>query len=68
MLIEIERLIRAHEIAARVRQGGHNIPRMDVLRRFERSWTDFYTIYRPLAYEWWVFDNTGLLILLEHGP
>jgi predicted ABC-type ATPase len=55
-------------IAARVRQGGHNIPRMDVLRRFERSWTNFYTIYRPLADEWWVYDNTNSLILLEHGP
>lgn len=25
-------------IAARVRQGGHNVPRTDVLRRFARSW------------------------------
>jgi predicted ABC-type ATPase len=55
-------------IAARVRQGGHHIPREDVLRRFERSSANFSTIYRPLADEWWVYDNTGSLILLEHGP
>ena len=55
-------------IAARVRQGGHPIPREDVLRRFERSWANFSTIYRLLADEWWVYDNTNSLILLEHGP
>jgi predicted ABC-type ATPase len=31
-------------IAARVRQGGHHIPREDVLRRFERSWANFSAI------------------------
>jgi predicted ABC-type ATPase len=55
-------------IAARVRQGGHNIPRADVLRRFERSWSNFTTIYRPLADAWWVYDNSGLPTLLEQGP
>lgn len=46
-------------IAARVRQGGHNVPRADVLRRFERSWEHFDGIYRPLADEWAVYDNSG---------
>jgi predicted ABC-type ATPase len=55
-------------IAARVRQGGHNVPRADVLRRFDRSWINFVTIYRPLAHEWWVYDNSSLPKLLEHGP
>ena len=36
-------------IAARVRQGGHNVPRDDVLRRFARSWQNFVSIYRHLA-------------------
>src|SRR5208282_993601 len=27
-----------HRIAARVKQGGHDVPRDDVLRRFDRSW------------------------------
>jgi len=36
-------------IAARVRQGGHNVPRADVLRRFARGWANFQSLYRPLA-------------------
>jgi predicted ABC-type ATPase len=55
-------------IAARVRQGGHDIPRADVLRRFERSWSNFTAIYRQLADAWWVYDNSGSPTLLERGP
>jgi predicted ABC-type ATPase len=32
-------------IAARVRQGGHNVPRADVLRRFTRGWINFQRTY-----------------------
>lgn len=46
-------------IAARVRQGGHDVPRADVLRRFERGWEHFDRIYRPLADAWAVYDNSG---------
>jgi predicted ABC-type ATPase len=46
-------------IAARVRQGGHNVPRADVLRRFNRSWNNFQNPYRLLANEWTVYDNSG---------
>jgi len=56
-------------IAARVRQGGHNVPRTDVLRRFNRSWENFVKIYRPLADRWSVYDNSGSTpSLLERGP
>ena len=56
-------------IAARVRQGGHNVPRADVLRRFERSWNNFQRIYRPLANAWTVYDNSNENPrLLEQGP
>lgn len=56
-------------IAARVRQGGHNVPRADVLRRFDRSWNNFCTLYRPLAHTWAVYDNSGETPqLLEEGP
>jgi len=46
-------------IAARVRQGGHDVPRADVLRRFTRGWDNFQTAYRPLADVWAVYDNSG---------
>ena len=46
-------------IAARVKQGGHTVPENDVVRRFERSWKNFVTLYRPLADEWMILDNSG---------
>ena len=56
-------------IAARVRQGGHNVPRADVLRRFVRGWTNFQQFYRPLANVWAVYDNSGEAPrLIEQGP
>lgn len=55
-------------VAARVRQGGHNVPRADVLRRFVRGWENFQRIYRPLADSWAVYDNSGgPPRLLENG-
>jgi predicted ABC-type ATPase len=55
-------------IAARVRQGGHNVPRADVLRRFERGWRNFTATYRLLADSWAVYDNSGdQPILLEQN-
>jgi predicted ABC-type ATPase len=45
-------------IAARVRQGGHNVPRADVRRRFERSWNNFIRHYRALADRWEVYDDS----------
>lgn len=56
-------------IAARVRQGGHDVPKADVLRRFDRGWVNFETLYRPLADAWAVYDNSGPRpTLLENEP
>lgn len=56
-------------IAARVRQGGHDVPRADVVRRFNRSWRNFPLIYRELADMWAIYDNAGESPrLLEEGP
>ena len=56
-------------IAARVKQGGHNVPRRDVLRRFARSWQNFDRRYRLLADAWSVYDNSGRTAkLLERSP
>ena len=48
-----------HRIAARVKQGGHDVPRADVLRRFDRGWKNFVTAYRLQADAWTVYDNSG---------
>jgi predicted ABC-type ATPase len=56
-------------IAARVRQGGHDVPRTDVVRRFNRSWRNFQLIYRELADMLEIYDNAGESPrLLEQGP
>jgi predicted ABC-type ATPase len=56
-------------IAARVKQGGHNVPRADVLRRFNRSWNNFQDTYSLLADAWTVYDNSGITPRVsEQGP
>jgi len=56
-------------IAGRVQQGGHNVQKTDVLRRFARSWRNFETVYRPLADSWAVYDNSSRPPkLVESGP
>ena len=55
-------------VAARVRQGGHNVPQADVERRFVRGWDNFQRVYRSLADSWAVYDNSGRAPqLLEKG-
>jgi predicted ABC-type ATPase len=46
-------------VAARVHQGGHDVPRADVLRRLAHGWENFLQVYRPLADEWAIYDNSG---------
>jgi predicted ABC-type ATPase len=56
-------------IAARVKQGGHDVPVADVMRRFKRGWINFLSVYKPLADGWTVYENSGSKpILLERGP
>jgi predicted ABC-type ATPase len=51
--------IALRRIAARVKQGGHDVPRADVVRRFVRGWDNFQTTYRSIADAWTVYDNSG---------
>lgn len=60
--------VALRRIAMRVRHGGHPVPREDVIRRFQRSWDNFRTIYRPLADAWMVYDNAGEPKLIDQGP
>jgi len=52
-------------ITARVKQGGHNVPQTDVLRRFIRGWENFEKNYRPMADIWEVYDNSGKIPRLQ---
>ena len=57
--------LAVRRVAARVRQGGHDVPRTDILRRFTRGWKNFQNIYRALADAWAVYDNSGSTPRLE---
>jgi len=55
-------------IKSRVAQGGHDVPIQDVLRRFDRSMTNFFTLYQSLADSWMFFDNAGVIpVLIAEG-
>lgn len=45
-------------IRDRVAKGGHNVPARDVRRRFRRTLTNLFTLYRPLLDTLRVFDNS----------
>ncbi len=48
-------------VAARVAQGGHNIPETVIRRRFSQGLHNFETIYQPLVDAWVHYDNSGSL-------
>ena len=61
--------VALRRIAMRVRQGGHDVPRHEVLRRFDRDWKNFHAVYRSLAATWSVYDNSeDVPRLIEEGP
>lgn len=61
--------IALRRIASRVKQGGHNVPQADVLRRFDRGLKNFLSVYRLQADSWTVYDNSGPRPrLMETGP
>jgi predicted ABC-type ATPase len=45
-------------VAKRVASGGHDIPEIVVRQRYERGLTNFFNVYRPLADEWAMYDNS----------
>jgi predicted ABC-type ATPase len=51
--------IAFRRIAARVKQGGHNVARTDVIRRFDRGWKNFTNVYQLQADLWTVYDSSG---------
>lgn len=54
-------------IQNRVKNGGHNIPENVVRRRFSRTFKNFVTLYKPLADEWYIIDNSEKGELIASG-
>jgi predicted ABC-type ATPase len=49
--------ITAERVEMRVASGGHDIPLMDQLRRFDRSYINFFSLYQGLCHEWRLFNG-----------
>lgn len=47
-----------NRIKQRVKNGGHDVPVVDIERRFIRSRVNFIKYYRPLCHSWIIFDNS----------
>ena len=46
-------------IRERVKLGGHDIPSDAVRRRYPRCFRNFWYVYRPVAVDWYMFDNSS---------
>ncbi len=49
----------AARVADRVKQGGHNIPRSVIKRRFQSGLSNLFHLYRPLLDRWTLFDASN---------
>ncbi len=55
-------------VAARVAQGGHDVPAETIIRRFHAGLKNFRERYQALVDEWLLYDNAGNqpVLLEEH--
>jgi len=55
-------------VAARVAQGGHDVPEDVIRRRFHSGLRNFNEIYKRIVDEWILYDNSAPApLILEHG-
>lgn len=55
-------------VAARVRQGGHDVPEAVIRRRYNAGWYNFEQRYKQLVDCWTLYDNSGEFpILINEG-
>jgi predicted ABC-type ATPase len=47
-------------VASRVAAGRHDVPEATLRQRYLRSIRNFWTLYRPLADNWNLYDNSTL--------
>ena len=45
-------------VAGRVQMGGHDVPAETIRRRYHSGLRNFFTLYRPLARRWRLYDNS----------
>ena len=47
-------------VAGRVAQGGHDVAKAAIRRRFSSGLRNFHDLYRPLVNSWALYDNSGI--------
>lgn len=58
-----------NRIKIRVLNGGHNIPKEDIIRRFYRSKENFWNLYKDIVDEWNIFYNgtSEYILVAQHS-
>lgn len=51
--------LAVERVLVRVRLGGHNVPEDVVRRRYVAGLRNFFSLYRPLAETWQMYDNSS---------
>ena len=60
--------LAVERVAARVREGGHNIPEPVIRRRYEGGLQQCFGAYRTAVDDWLLFDNSdGVAELIAQG-
>ncbi len=52
-------------VARRVSEGGHDVPRETIVRRYWSGLQNFFNIYAPIVDSWMFFDNVISAVLLS---
>jgi predicted ABC-type ATPase len=50
--------LNIERVRERVRRGGHNIPEETIRRRYDRSLSNFFNLYRRIVDQWRFIENT----------
>jgi predicted ABC-type ATPase len=51
--------LAVNRVKTRVEEGGHNIPKDVIERRYDRGLINFFELYLPLVNHWMFIDNSG---------
>lgn len=51
--------LAVQRVVDRARLGGHDVPEQTVRRRYAAGLRNFFSLYRPLATAWRLYDNSG---------
>ena len=56
-----------NRVAIRVSEGGHNIPKDIIARRYSRGIENLFKIYIPLCDSWMILDNEEQPVIIAKG-